>query len=239
MTTQLLFGESMRILDTSSNWLYIQSTFEDYLGWVDKNQVEIMTEAEFDRLNHEKSFICQFPFGKITTPEDKSGFLIPAGSVLPGLSEEGKMLLLSRNFEFQGEYTDGKAKSHEDIINTAKQFLGSPYLWGGKTLMGMDCSGFTQVVFKINGIALLRDASQQATQGLNVGFISEANPGDLAFFDNAEGRISHVGIVLEDHKIIHCSGKVRIDTIDHQGIFREESRTYSHALRLIRNIIQD
>jgi cell wall-associated NlpC family hydrolase len=116
-------------------------------------------------------------------------------------------------------------------------FLNAPYLWGGKTPFGIDCSGFTQTVYKLNGIKLLRDAYQQAEQGETLSFVEEAEAGDLAFFDNEEGRIVHVGIVLDNNKIIHASGKVRIDGFDHHGIFNNEKRDYSHKLRLLKRIV--
>jgi cell wall-associated NlpC family hydrolase len=101
----------------------------------------------------------------------------------------------------------------------------------------MDCSGFTQIIFKQHGIKLLRDAAQQATQGENIGFISDSRPGDLAFFDHNDGKISHVGLLIDEHSIIHCSGSVRIDPVDHQGIFDPVKKAYSHQLRLIRRIL--
>jgi len=116
-------------------------------------------------------------------------------------------------------------------------YLNAPYLWGGRSPFGIDCSGFTQVIYKLNGFKLPRDASQQATIGETLSFIEESESGDLAFFDNEEGNIIHVGIMLENNNIIHASGKVRIDKIDHQGIFNSETNTYSHRLRLIKKIL--
>ena len=119
----------------------------------------------------------------------------------------------------------------------AQSLLNVPYQWGGRSPMGMDCSGFTQVVFKILGKKLLRDAWQQAEQGVLVNFIEEIQPGDLVFFDNEEGRIIHVGIALANHKIIHASGCVRIDNLDHHGIYNTETRKYSHNLRIIKRVL--
>ncbi len=116
-------------------------------------------------------------------------------------------------------------------------YLNAPYLWGGKTPFGIDCSGFTQMVYKLNGHKLLRDASQQATQGEPLSFIEESEPGDLAFFDNAEGNIIHVGIIMEDHYIIHATGKVRIDRLDHSGIFNYDLNEHTHKLRVIKRIV--
>jgi gamma-D-glutamyl-L-lysine dipeptidyl-peptidase len=115
--------------------------------------------------------------------------------------------------------------------------LNSPYLWGGKTPFGIDCSGFTQMAYKLAGIKLRRDAWQQAEQGHTINLLEETEPGDLAFFDNDEGNIVHVGIILRDHKIIHAAGKVRIDSIDHYGINNKELKKYTHKLRLIKRMV--
>ncbi len=115
--------------------------------------------------------------------------------------------------------------------------MNAPYLWGGKTPFGIDCSGFTQMVYKLNGHALLRDASEQASQGIALSFIEESEPGDLAFFDNSEGQIIHVGIIMEDNHIIHAHGKVRIDRLDHSGIYNIDKKIHTHKLRVIKKII--
>jgi cell wall-associated NlpC family hydrolase len=116
-------------------------------------------------------------------------------------------------------------------------YLNAPYLWGGKTPFGIDCSGFTQMVYKLNGYHLKRDASQQATEGEPLSFIEESEPGDLAFFDNEEGKIIHVGIIMDNNYIIHSSGKVRIDRLDHLGIYNAETNRHTHKLRVIKKMI--
>ena len=123
---------------------------------------------------------------------------------------------------------------YADIPELAYFFLNAPYLWGGKTLFGIDCSGFTQAVLKLVGIPIKRDAAQQAEQGETVNFLPEVKTGDLAFFDNSEGRIIHVGIMLSSNQIIHASGRVKIDSIDDQGIYSAELGRYSHHLRIIK-----
>ena len=140
-------------------------------------------------------------------------------------------------YTFEGQSTDSRKVISGNIVTQAQIFLNAPYLWGGRSPFGIDCSGFTQLVYKLCGIQLKRDANQQAEQGETITFLQESKAGDLAFFENSDGRIVHVGIILDNNKIIHASGKVRIDKIDHQGIFNEEKKNYSHNLRLIKRIV--
>ena len=163
----------------------------------------------------------------ITTSGDQL-LSIPMGSTLNGLA------VLGHNFE--GKSISKKLKKAH-LVDTALLYLNAPYLWGGKTPFGIDCSGFTQMVYKLNGYKLLRDASQQSTQGEALSFIEESEPGDLAFFDNADGDIIHVGIIMEDNYIIHAHGQVRIDRLDHTGIFNYEQRGHTHKLRVIKRIV--
>ena len=130
-----------------------------------------------------------------------------------------------------------KTLAKEFLLKTAFMYLNAPYLWGGKTPFGIDCSGFTQMVYKLCGHKLFREAKQQATQGEVLSFIEESEPGDLAFFDNNEGVITHVGIIMKDNYIIHAHGKVRIDRIDHSGIYNVDSKRHTHKLRVIKKII--
>jgi cell wall-associated NlpC family hydrolase len=140
-------------------------------------------------------------------------------------------------FKFIGISSTSGENTSEQVPEFALHFLDAPYLWGGRSIFGIDCSGLTNVVFKMAGIHLRRDAWQQSEQGILVSFIDEARPGDLAFFNNEEGKIVHTGIILDQKKIIHASGRVRIDTLDHYGIFNEEQKRYTHQLRLIKRMI--
>jgi cell wall-associated NlpC family hydrolase len=140
------------------------------------------------------------------------------------------------NHDFEGSSVQENF-AKDNLIDTAILYLNTPYLWGGKTPFGIDCSGFTQMVYKINGYPLKRDASQQVEQGEALSFIEESEPGDLAFFDNPEGDITHVGIIMKDNYIIHAHGKVRIDRLDHTGIFNIQTNLHTHKLRVIKRII--
>jgi cell wall-associated NlpC family hydrolase len=154
-------------------------------------------------------------------------------SIVMGSSLNGLAIL---NHDFEGSSVEAKF-AKDNLINTALLYLNTPYLWGGKTPFGIDCSGFTQMVYKLNGYRLKRDASQQVEQGEALSFIEESEPGDLAFFDNAEGDITHVGIIMKDNYIIHAHGKVRIDRLDHTGIFNIQTSLHTHKLRVIKRII--
>lgn len=235
MVSQVLFGELVEVLETEGSWSHIRVLADDYEGFVDVKQLESIDLEEFERLYKSDMYYTLEPVQIIEDKAHAQAFFILQGSVLYNLSG-GKSIINGKTFSYDGRYVSSQVmKSRKNVIENALSYLNAPYLWGGKTSFGIDCSGFSQMVFRISGIGLLRDASQQATQGDIVNFISDAYPGDLAFFDNEEGRIIHVGILLGNNKIIHASGRVRIDSIDHQGIFNTELRRYTHKLRLIRS----
>lgn len=232
ITSQVLFGEHFEIIDTHNQWSKIRVQFDKYEGWVDSKQYQLISEQDFKNLS-EDTIILNGDFVEYITGPNNLLLPITLGASLSFLHYPE---INTSQFGFEGIKESG-LKDRNNLIKTAYKYLNAPYLWGGKTPFGIDCSGFTQMVYKLNGIALLRDASQQALQGETLSFIEEAQPGDLAFFDNAEGRITHVGIILQDHYIIHASGKVRIDKLDHSGIFNETTQQYTHNLRVIKKII--
>ena len=227
MVTQVLYGETFKVVEQRKKWSRIRLFFDTYEGWIDNKQFVLIAEEDYHTLNKQKPRLVSDLVGMLTTEENMLlalplGCNVAAASYLKHISE--------------GTYVSEKQpKAH--IVDTALLYLNAPYLWGGKTPFGIDCSGFTQMCYKLNGYKLLRDASQQATQGEPLSFIEESEPGDLAFFDNAEGDITHVGIIMKDNYIIHAHGKVRIDRIDHTGIFNYEQRQHTHKLRVIKRIV--
>ena len=238
MVTQLLFGEHFTILEETEEWAHILTAYDEYDCWISNKQYQSIKEDTFKQLQEQIQPLSAEPMQLIQDKKTNGFFPIVAGSSLPFLS--GKEIQLENyTYEYSGESVlpDEKNISRAKIVSTAYPYLNSPYLWGGRTFFGIDCSGFTQIVFKLNGFKLLRDASQQAVLGLPLSFIEEAQAGDLAFFDNEEGKIIHMGIVLEEGKIIHASGKVRIDKLDHYGIFNLDTKKYSHHLRVIKNLL--
>lgn len=212
MVNQVLYGETMRVLESNEKWHLVQLEHDGYEGWVDKKQIIPAPDSKPTQVLRD-----------IIKPVSLNGreVFVPAGAFVPD------------------EVFSSSQETHS-LQHYAKMFLDTPYLWGGRTFMGIDCSGFTQIVFRLAGKKLPRDAYQQAELGEHISFVEECETGDLAFFDNAEGKIIHVGIVLKEAdgktNIIHASGKVRIDTLDHSGIYNGEMKTYSHRLRLIKRI---
>ncbi|MDV7188479.1 C40 family peptidase [Lutibacter sp. TH_r2] len=234
MVSQILFGEYFKVLEKRKNWSKIRLAFDNYEGWIDNKQYEEINEELYFEINTSKKVIS----GEVidfATDERHNFFTIPIGSNLP-FYNNGKLKINKTLFNYEG-LTISNNLPKEQLIEMAYKFINTPYLWGGKTPFGIDCSGFTQLVYKLCGYNLLRDASQQATQGDVLSFIEESEPGDLAFFDNSEGEITHVGIILKDNHIIHAHGKVRIDRLDHSGIFNIDSQRHSHKLRVIKKII--
>jgi len=235
MVTQLLFGELFKVLEEKEDWIYILAEWDNYNGWIERKQAEIIDGAAYDSLLSEKRHYVTGLAAEVTGDDNKS-FIIPFGSALFNLSGN-TFFIGKRPFRFSGKVNEITKPSPRQIADLALQFLHAPYLWGGRTVLGLDCSGFTQVVFKTVGIRIPRDSSQQALSGTPVNLISEAAEGDLAFFENEEGDITHTGILLPGSEIIHSSGKVRTDQVDHHGIFDLSSRKYTHKLRTISRIL--
>jgi hypothetical protein len=227
LVSQVLYGEIFKILEQRKSWSRIRLAFDKYEGWIDNKQYLEIHEDDYKNI---KSQNHKLSLDLIEYVQDKDNklYTIPIGSSLNGLEV--------LNHSFDGNSTNLK-EPISNLLTTAFTYHNAPYLWGGKTPFGIDCSGFTQMVYKLNGYQLLRDASQQATQGQALSFIEESEPGDLAFFDNQEGQIIHVGIIMEDNYIIHAHGQVRIDRLDHSGIYNADRQIHTHKLRVIKKVI--
>lgn len=232
IVSQVLFGEHFMVLEQEKQWTKIKLQFDEYEGWIDTKQYQPISENAYHQLSTDTIILNSDLVEYVSAPNNLL-MPIPLGSSLSFLHHSD---INKDNFDFEGMKISG-IKPKSNLINTAFMYMNAPYLWGGKTPFGIDCSGFTQMVYKLNGYKLLRDASQQATQGEALSFIEESEPGDLAFFDNEEGRIIHVGIIMDDNYIIHASGKVRIDRLDHLGIFNADINRHTHKLRVIKKII--
>lgn len=230
MVTQCLFGEKVEVLKVQGNWIQIKADFDGYEGWCDHKQFVEVSIEEYESLS-DGIYAAE---GFNLAVEGDMPMTLPIGAHLGGLTD-GKLQFGIKKFEYLGEILD-YALTKQALPDLVENFLNTPYLWGGKSVFGIDCSGFVQQVYKMCGVKLPRDAYQQAEKGEALSFVEEAEPGDLAFFDNEEGRIIHVGIILEGNRIIHAHGKVRVDPIDITGIFNTDSQSYSHKLRVIKQV---
>ena len=216
---------------TDTIWIH----FDGYEGYLDNKQYQEIDEELFDKLSSSEYQYSSEILDYTTNKDNNHLSTISIGSRLPFY--DGTKFSIGKDVYLYEGTTYSEVLSKNDIVRTAFLFLNTPYLWGGKTPFGIDCSGFTQMVYKLCGYSLLRDAKDQATQGEVLSFIEESEPGDLAFFDNEEGVITHVGIIMTDYHIIHAHGKVRIDVLDHSGIYNTDTNTHSHKLRVIKRII--
>ena len=229
MVNQLLFGESIKIhaID-SEGWMQVESCWDGYTGSCRSNQFLLLQEPLLESLEFTGDWVEE-----ITVNQQK--LMIPFGSNLSILKNNRDDCQVVYNGNI---YKAGNTKADAKIIkDLASIFLNTAYLWGGKSVFGIDCSGFVQSVFKMLNVSLPRDANAQVSKGEPVGFLQEVQCGDLAFFDDEDGRIIHVGIMLNDHEIIHSSGNVRIDVIDNEGIINSTTNKRTHRLRIIKRVI--
>lgn len=232
MVTQLLFGELVEVVDKQGSWRKIRCLYDDYPGWVDVKQLTQISEEERARIGNEIP-VLTLDIVQLVQWEKHQILPVLLGSNLPAYADK-QFKVNDLIYQYEGQVYRSVAPDPGRLIENAYMYLNAPYLWGGRSPFGIDCSGYTQMIMKLSGIRIPRDAAQQAEQGTTIHLTSEIQSGDLAFFDNEEGKIVHTGILLTQDRIIHASGKVRIDKFDHEGIYNVEQKKYTHKLRLLK-----
>jgi gamma-D-glutamyl-L-lysine dipeptidyl-peptidase len=238
MVSQLIFGESISIIAENEGWTQVVTQFDDYPGWIDSRLYKEIKESTY------YSYLKSPPIvlDSLIMSIEKAGSrprLILAGSNLPGYNRKKDTLTVEDEvFHIRSTFGDFNTKGLHEINKTAGYFLNAPYLWGGRSIFGCDCSGFVQMVYKIHGIPLKRDSSQQAKQGVVISSLADTRLGDLAFFASSAGKVYHVGLILSPMEIIHSSGFVHIDRLDETGIYSLEAQQYTHHLFSIRRVAE-
>ncbi len=239
MTSEVLFGDCFEILDEQQSWSLIKLAHDNYEGWVYTKQITPVNFDLYKEITHHVQAVSDLSSHGILMRlgHDEMLHILP-GSTLPLLQEDGLFTIGETEFMFLGLSINPDARNiTKEIEEVARFYINAPYLWGGRSMFGIDCSGFTQIVYKHFGVKIPRDAYQQAGEGKTIDFLQKTLPGDLAFFDSEDGKIVHVGILLNDSEIIHSSGKVKVDKIDENGIFSLEEQKYTHKLRIIKRLV--
>ncbi len=241
MVSQVLFGELYEVMEVTGKWVYIRLVQDGYEGWIDRKLYFPVSVEYAEKYRSEEPVLASEVFNIVTRDGDYGNKLIVSGSAYPFFDADSKKMQIGDDrYTLVSKMKEVGIDSLRDlIISYSLMYYNTPYLWGGRSPYGIDCSGLTQMAYRMAGINLPRDASQQVMSGQDFSFVEEALPGDLAFFGDDSGAISHVGIIWEQNRIIHASGRVRVDKIDHQGIFNEELKRYTHNLKVIKRIIEE
>lgn len=239
MVSQLLFGETFAIIEEHKDWLRVELTYDSYEGWLDKKSCIILDQEQIELLFLDGiSQVSSRLFSAKAKDNEYPIRLCPGSNLYNYDQPTGIFNMVGKEYKTFNVPFDGPFdNNYKGIEELSKSFVNTPYLWGGRTPYGIDCSGLVQIVFKIIGVKVPRDASQQVMVGQTVEFVNQFRVGDLAFFDDEEGNIVHVGIVLSNNSIIHSSGYVRIDKLDQQGIFSTSDKRYSHKLRVVKRLL--
>ena len=242
--TQLLFGEVCEVMDRRSSWTKIRSTMDGQVGWVVSKMMTPISYEEVERYQQAEAMgVVATPMAVATATVTGEQMMLTIGTRLP-FYKKGTFEVLGKKYkinprcvyEVKGDRLEVKG---EDIVRVAQSLLNVPYLWGGKNIMGYDCSGFTQTVYSVFGINLLRNAREQVTQGQVVSSLAEAQPGDLVFFDHSDRnpeatKITHVGMLISPTEVIHCAGYVHVDKIDEMGIRLTNGKLSHHLVQIKR-----
>ena len=241
MVSQILFGELYEVLDEQEKWVFVRLLHDDYRGWIDRKMHMPVTKEYVDRYQDSELLLTTEVFNIITREGDWGNKLVVSGSVFPFYNADTKKMQIGNiTYSLVSKMRDEGIDSLRDLlVRYALMYYNTPYLWGGRSPYGIDCSGLVQTVYRMIGISLPRDASQQVAMGDNLLFVEEALPGDLAFFGDDAGNITHVGLLWEQNRIIHASGRVRVDRVDHQGIYNDELKRYTHNLKVIKRILKE
>lgn len=232
MTSQLLFGEAVELISSHDEWVEVLCIYDGYTGFCMRNQ---LVQVSKEIASQDQVPLVQTWSGVMIV--NAVPMHVPFGSAIPGMQKGEAVwgdnrIRSSSKLVMEGAYVFDE----ESIRQVAFTFLNTAYLWGGRSVFGIDCSGFVQLLMRFFGKHLPRDTSNQSMLGEDLGFLQEARCGDLAYFDNEEGKIIHVGLLLNDHEIIHAAGKVRVDGIDGAGIIHSESAERTHRLRVIKRL---
>lgn len=234
LVNQLIFGDLYEVLETKGEWLFICLQHDGYKGWINANQANFIDSEEFETLKHAPYVLSADLVHLLKNRTTGASLMIGAGCKLYFFDNQSASIA-GMVFEYLGQVIIPK-QSVRALMDNASLFLDVPYFWGGRTPMGIDCSGLMQLVFLMSGFELPRDASQQALIGEDLHLVSQAKPGDLVFFGSPDKAISHVGMVVDEGQLIHAFGKVRIDPVDHLGIFNKELNRYTHYTRLVKRV---
>ena len=243
--TQMLFAQTGKVIGREEKWLQLRLDEDGQTGWADRKMLTIIS-------NDEKASLADSGEAKVVMPMayavSQNGQTIPltAGTLLPHYKTDGSFSLLGAEFRIDPQMVlpHPQELNSDNIMRTTRFFLNVPYLWGGKNAMGMDCSGFTQIIMSLFGKHLLRNASEQAKQGKRIASLKTARTGDLVFFNHADTdpdktQISHIGILIDNERVIHCSGRVKVEKIDDNGILSYEpdgKAHYTHHLAAVRRV---
>ena len=248
--TQILFGETFDVLEEKPRWNRVKLHLDGQEGWVDAKMVTKMSPAEYKSYREAytgSEAMVAMPMAYAVSENNGQTIPLTAGTRLAKYQvtkDEAQKIFFGR-FEVLGVgfridpgmvIAESPDLNEQNLLQTVRFFLNIPYLWGGKNAMGMDCSGFTQVIMSLFGKALKRNAGEQATQGRKISDLSKVQAGDLVFFDHEDGKISHVGVAIDSARVIHCSGRVKVEKLDSNGIFNAETGVYSHHLMAIRRV---